>query len=112
MPRIAARVLHQSATLAITDARCHDLPTGREVAAEAGANHLVLTRRGMFVQHLGGSARRQIVVDSGTALFLNSGDVYRTTHPHGGIHDSILLRIAPAEAAAAVAAADPAALDR
>jgi AraC family transcriptional regulator len=112
MPRIASRALYESGTLSIMDSRCRDLPAAAEVAAGAGASHLVLTRRGMFVQHVGGSARRQVVVDPGTALFLNGGEVYRTTHPRGGVHDSILLRLAPAEAAAAVAATDPAALDR
>jgi AraC family transcriptional regulator len=112
MPRLAARVLHDSATVGVLEARCWDPPVGEEKASAAGASHLVLPRRGMFVQHLGGSARRQVVVDPGTALFLNGGDLYRTTHPRGGLHDSTLLRIAPHEAAAAVGATDPAALDR
>src|SRR5262249_26768718 len=109
VPRIALRVLSDSPTLWLADARCQDLPAAPEVCADPG-NHLVLTRRGMFVQHVGGSARRQVVVDPGTALFLNGGDVYRTTHPRGGTHDCTLLRIAPSPAAAAVAALQPAAL--
>src|SRR5262249_33230892 len=55
VPRIALRVLSDSPTLWLADARCQDLPAAPEVCADPG-NHLVLTRRGMFVQHVGGSA--------------------------------------------------------
>jgi len=113
MPRIEARVLLTSPTVSVVDSRCRNsiTPTGPEQFANSAGHHLVLTRNGMFVQHVAGR-RDPMVVDPGTVLFFNAGDPYRTPHPEGGIHECTVLLFSKESAAAIVAMSDPSAADR
>src|SRR5262245_26995478 len=111
VPRIDARTLFTSMVVSVYDTRCHEAPRlGPERYAQPHAHHLVLTRVGMFVQHPAG--RAPLIVDPGTALFVNSGAAYNTTNPVSGVHECTILTFAIDSATDVVAASDPAAQDR
>jgi AraC family transcriptional regulator len=112
VPRLDARTLFTSPVVTVTDTRCREAsrPSGPERIADPRAQHLVLTRTGMFVQHPAGGA--PLIVDPGTVLFFNRGDAYRTTNPASGVHECTILTFAVDVATDVVAASDPAALDR
>lgn len=74
-------LVHTCPSVHVLDYRCagHERRQGPE--EEVGTYEVVLPREGIFVRHVHGES---IVADPNYALFFNSGECYRVSHPVSG----------------------------
>jgi AraC family transcriptional regulator len=66
--------------------RCRPKTEDAGPDVRSGAHTLTFPTRGVFRMHIGGPAGRVLTCDPNCAIFQNSGDVFRTSHP-GAIGD-------------------------
>jgi AraC family transcriptional regulator len=87
----------------ISDITCRESSAACGGEEYASSHHLVLTRGGVFVKHVG---RQETVAEPTHALFFNAGEPYRVSHPgpHG---DDCTVISAPTELWRELTAADP-----
>lgn len=105
----AFHVVYRSECVEIGDFRCtacNKLPSGDECSA---AHSFALPRKGLFIKHVG---RRSVVADANHAIFFNTHETYRISHPVPGGDDCTVFRIAPNVLIDAVGAHDPSVRDR
>jgi AraC-like DNA-binding protein len=83
--------LHQSSLLRVSCVCCQPQDTGCGAPEQAGAHTLALPLKGVFVKHHEGGPA--VVASAGQALFFNSGEAYRVSHPAGGGDDCLSLEL-------------------
>lgn len=78
MPRIDTLVLGRSRSVALHEVRCSETSRGASEEEEEPAFSIAVPMAGVYVHHCDG---RSLVGAPGVALFMNAGDVHRTSHP-------------------------------
>lgn len=74
-------LVHTCPSVRVLDYRCAGHGRGQGPEEEVGTYEVVLPREGIFVRHVRGES---IVADPNYALFFNSGESYRVSHPVSG----------------------------
>jgi AraC-like DNA-binding protein len=96
MPRIDTLVLGRSRSVALHEVRCSETSRAASEEEEEPAFSIAVPMAGVYVHHCAG---RSLVGAPGVALFMNTGDVHRTSHPaaHGDRSIEIVLSDLAAE---------------
>lgn len=100
MPELSGRLLLETSTVNIGDVVCQGSCHGQSAEETVGRTRMVFPYRGVYVRHLSSD---QAIADANQALFFNSGDGYRISHPMTGgdaslsitIDESLLLELSP-----------------
>ena len=79
--RLMETLVHTCPSVRVLDYCCAGHGRGQGPEEEVGAYEVVLPREGIFIRHVRGES---IVADPNHALFFNSGESYRVSHPVSG----------------------------
>jgi AraC-like DNA-binding protein len=85
--------LHSGTLLSIGCVCCRPQDTACGAVEQANADTLAFPLSGVFVKHHEGGP--EVVARAGQALFFNTGEAYRVSHPAGGGDDCLALQLAP-----------------
>jgi AraC family transcriptional regulator len=109
MSALCSTVLFHGPLVTLTDVRCRARASGSGTQEFASSHHLVLTRTGVFVKHVG---RHRVVAEPAHVLFFNKGEPFQVSHPTDSGDDCTVLAFAPDILAEVIGVQDPSVVER